>query len=489
MTDYGSLSQGLLQGFQTVQNFQAMQQQTADREELQKYNQWKRTSDKFNTFLGVASKLPPMKRAGYLKNVFAEFEGQMPELKGIGELMGNAAGDPAAMKTMTGIFKGVQKKINNNESPIEEMAELEATFGEYVPDRMMNHFYTQMGAKSPRDTQTPAYKNFTLGQKNPEFAAYMKKNDPKVGLTGVPALIATGEGLDPTNIGAFDPEQAKKIISEETRLLRERQTGAKPKQVGLSGQAALVAVNKGLDPTDVSTFTPEQARDVNLELEKMAIARKSGESIEVGPDGTVRIVRGTGAGKGKLGRRATGDLESKTIDASSLLFRAKEIENSFNPKFLEYGTQFKQAGLGLAEKAGMKLTPEQKQQKEEFITFKQTTFDNLNRFLNEISGAAVNEHEMKRLRHSMPIMNDSPTEFNKKLKNTMKMARHSIARYTYIKKNGFKLSDISLDEVPSLMKERGLEIANTLRANNPGFDKEKIMKEAQKLLADEFGLL
>jgi len=219
--------------------------------------------------------------------------------------------------------------------------------------------------------------------------------------------------------------------------------GALQKGGGMSGENALVARSLGIDPK--SDISPTDAQQILIKKAELAKAKKSGFAIRTNSDGSTTIIQGPDAGKSIGLQRATkSKIEAKIFDAQNLVARADLIEKSYNDDFLTYGEQLTQWGQDVFEKAGGSLSPEQTRAKQEYSKFRRRTFDNLNMFLSEVSGAAVNEHEMKRLKESMPSMADGPTVFKQKMDDVLQQGRLMMGRYQYAKDNSLDPKGISI---------------------------------------------
>jgi hypothetical protein len=134
--------------------------------------------------------------------------------------------------------------------------------------------------------------------------------------------------------------------------------------------------------------------------------------------------------------------------------------------------------------------------------YRQTTIEHLNLYIKDITGAQMSESEAKRLGKAVPnAENDSPTQFESKLGNSIRMSRMAISRYQYLLREGFTASAIQkmmepidpeakegshamidtympLNKFKSIMKAREDEIVE----QNPDISDEDLKKQ----LRDEF---
>ena len=180
------------------------------------------------------------------------------------------------------------------------------------------------------------------------------------------------------------------------------------------------------------------------------------------PDGTT-LSMGGGVGPGELTKPTVNELQKGAISAQAGIDRLQNIRAGFDPKWLSYKEQATQYVNSIKAKAqGLpfvsKLTPQEESDLSAFSRFKSDTLDNLNRYITEITGAAMGVEEAKRIESTMPNLNDDPASFQTKLTRVEERLKLIIARSVYTQKNGQKYDAISVDEMRSIMNRRGDEI-------------------------------
>jgi hypothetical protein len=229
-------------------------------------------------------------------------------------------------------------------------------------------------------------------------------------------------------------------------------------------------------------LTPEQSSKLLAEAKGYKKSGAGGDIINYPP------------GAMPLGKDGQNALDKVALSTGDRLAQLDRIESSFNPAYLE--TRFKgtQALRAMGEKSGLsKLSPAQQQELTSFTQFQQDSVRSLNAYINEVTGAAIGQgEEADRIKAGMPnpgmglFDGDSPTQFNAKLKNTLKDLRTVEARVQYIKANGLKLVDVPLNKMPDIMRKRETELINSL-----GLDVSKPEDKAilRNRLASEFGLM
>jgi hypothetical protein len=203
----------------------------------------------------------------------------------------------------------------------------------------------------------------------------------------------------------------------------------------------------------------------------------------------------------QFGKKARNEIEGRMIDTAEGMARLSGIQKSFKPEFLTYQGGIKGAFLALRDKArvGGELSNDERTYLTDFTQFKQDAWDNLNRYIKEITGAQMSEAEAARLMRSMPNPGtsfwdgDSPQQFKSKMDNTVTQLKLAAARYNYLRSARFKSSassksNISLQSMRGIINKRAVEIRNQLRVSNPGVDPKLIQAQADRMTAQEFGI-
>jgi hypothetical protein len=206
-------------------------------------------------------------------------------------------------------------------------------------------------------------------------------------------------------------------------------------------------------------------------------------------------------GGGAFGKEGGNLLDKKTIDATNHIARLKTIEQGFDPKFLEIPTRLKMLGSSWGAKtgiAGLRPNPEQAQDLYRYADFRRSTIENMNRMLNELSGAAVSPQEAERLRASQPdagtgvFDGDDPVSFQAKSKANILDQKRAIARYNYLRSNGPAGKNpwdvMSLDDIDKVMDQRGAAILKQMKAQNPAATDQQLLPQALEATKREFGI-
>ena len=242
-------------------------------------------------------------------------------------------------------------------------------------------------------------------------------------------------------------------------------------------------ISQGMFKTDnPQDLTPEQFTRVLAEAKGYKKSGAGGDIINY-PPGAVPV--------GKEGQNA---LDKAALSTGDRLAQLDRIESSFKPEYLEQRFKGTQALRATGEKFGLKqLSPAQQQELTAFTQFQQDSVRSLNAYINEVTGAAIGAgEEAERIKAGMPnpgtglFDGDSPTQFNAKLKNTLRDLRTVEARVQYIKANGLKLVDVPLNKMPDIMRKRETELINSLQLDVSKPEDKAILRNR---LASEFGLM
>lgn len=153
-----------------------------------------------------------------------------------------------------------------------------------------------------------------------------------------------------------------------------------------------------LDATD-----PEQAKLIDQANDRLtALTAKLGKDKLPGPD--------------KVGFRASlSDLE----EARAGIDRLEGIAESFDPEFLTAQGKAKNFALGIADMLQIPMSDSDRESLIRYRQFTTRTIQNLNLYIRDITGAQMGENEADRLMKGLPNDNDSPVEFETKLRLTL----------------------------------------------------------------------
>jgi len=204
----------------------------------------------------------------------------------------------------------------------------------------------------------------------------------------------------------------------------------------------------------------------------------------------------------QLGKEGSNTVDKELLQSTGRIMRLNEIGAQFKPEFQTTATRLSNKWASIKEKAGIGLTNKEKVDLTEFASFKRNAVANLNQYIHDVTGAAMSEQEVPRIRAGVPdpgtgmFDGDSPTEFKAKFDDTMRQLKMAEARYAYIKRSGgVSITDASgkpiipLERMPSIMNERGAAIEKELKAKSPSVSETQLRKAVRSQLAREFGLV
>lgn len=229
-------------------------------------------------------------------------------------------------------------------------------------------------------------------------------------------------------------------------------------------------------------------------------ASKTSNGITVGTDENGNPVVQIGGPAGQFGTKGRNELDNKRIQTADQLQRIKQIEAAFDERFLRVGPRFNNI-ISTAKDKGIlpgDVTDAERTSIAEFSEFKRTAFANLNRTLNELSGAAVTQQEFERLKRQMPnpgegvFDGDSPTEFETKMDALTRQLKVALMRYNYSQATGNVSSAAevaSLDGMKDFVNSKAKEIEAGLRASHPEADDDAIRQTTVLQLRRLFGEL
>lgn len=208
------------------------------------------------------------------------------------------------------------------------------------------------------------------------------------------------------NLLAGNPEennQAQAAISQR-RVLGERLGFLKPAAQPKPESRTPLAKNLDL-------LSPE---DLSQEERKQIILNNlsgSQQRIEMRPDGSFIFASGKGVGAGGSQKKTVTDLEKRLVTFEQNISDLERIEEQVDPEFLTFMGRGKAFFSGLKSKAGIALSPKDKQ----FVQKRRAFTQNVNRFFNnyrrDITGAAASVQELNGLKKAMFTEDLSPVEF------------------------------------------------------------------------------
>jgi hypothetical protein len=152
-------------------------------------------------------------------------------------------------------------------------------------------------------------------------------------------------------------------------------------------------------------------------------------------------------------------VQQKAINASEIGSRVASMMKDFDPKFLQMGTKLSNWwSSGKAKINSDLLGDDEKRELNRFAVFQSRSIGNVNRLLNELSGAAVSPQEAERLKAEVPnpgtgwFDGDDPITFKSKMERIVTDTNAALARYRYYQAVGIpnNLEEIPLSDVKQI---------------------------------------
>jgi hypothetical protein len=308
---------------------------------------------------------------------------------------------------------------------------------------------------------------------------------------------ATSMGLDPRlgkwqisdNIPALIPNTGVSPEQRKSQLIASLPTQLANVHPTLKTQAsALMARAESLTDKDINSEL-ERILQSNSEIlgqlnpQLQAAKKSSAPQVNVYPPGAVAP-----------GKEGANKVDAQLLELGQNRLNLQSISENFNPKYLEKPFQLRMEAIAAMEKFGKKPSPEQAAELAEYSEFAQNAYNQLNGYINLITGAAVGSGEEEaRIRKGVPDpQKDSPTQFLSKLNAKLREGRLYEARLGYIKQNGLKMTDVDVNKIPTLMRQReaALKGDNKLFGGKNYSDKDPNHKAiVRAILSREFGLM
>lgn len=244
---------------------------------------------------------------------------------------------------------------------------------------------------------------------------------------------------------------------------------------------------------DQAGFSPEEKQQAIRQWVQRQAQGSGGTQVSFDEQGNP-VVQIGGPYSSEMRPSTQGNIEQKQTDLESLQSRLQSIEEIYKPERLTYQDKAYFQFLRQKNKAGMELSPEERQYLVETTQMKRRAYENLNLYIQEITGAQMSQEEAKRLRRVMPdpgdgiFDGDSPLQFEANLNDALSRVRASINRYKDLRKRGLLPQSGQITE--DLTKEYPLRQYQDLTDDLSGMSRDELVSEGRKLYdkAQEQGL-
>ena len=302
---------------------------------------------------------------------------------------------------------------------------------------------------------------------------------------------------------AQTPEEKSAIAKNMTDLMLVRGEFG---QEYLAERARSGKVSQAFEVTDKETgqsvLVQQDARGNLTEVEGFGPKARAGQKITMNPDGTVTFEQG--GTPTALTKASKTKLQQEVVSNTAAIDRLDNLAATMDTTFLEIGPKFQAARTSWAEKfEGVPLisavlgdvSPEDRQQLEDFSTFKAEALGNLNLYIKEITGAAMSQAEAERIMQAVPnpgqglFDGDSPTQFLAKYNRVLRELKTARARAQYTLKNGNDWDSISLGDMKEILGQEQARFYQEAGWSNdlPQQQKDAVIEQVRDRMKNEYG--
>lgn len=341
-------------------------------------------------------------------------------------------------------------------------------------DRMFNMQAAQLKNQSPEGKAEIAVRaNLVPG--SPEFNEFVygiKRPDPLEQLLAPPAAprpAGPPAAMSPTPSmpGPRLIPQSAPVEQGDPNLIKVQAPGAGPQQ-----------------PAQEPIVTLPGGRQVLLSVAEAFQLRAASQKNEP-------LANLIGQAIGKVPKALQDDVDKMKMQSIDQIGRLEGIKTRFKPEWQTWETSLKQRGLNIAdsfEALRDKIPEAERKTMADYAAFKMEAIDNLNRYIKEMTGAAMSEVEAKRLRQAMPDPDkDSPTQFKAKLENSIRLSKLTHARYVSMGRYGVS-KYTPVEAIPDVINQRANDLERQLRQQNPQAAQPLVDKAVKDALKQEFGI-
>lgn len=335
----------------------------------------------------------------------------------------------------------------------------------------------------------------------PLKALELKQKTQQMGAQGMLSNLMLNGGYEgptvaPTAVAQNDAEALRLVQEADARGQQLGVNVPNPQNVRALGAVAYPQeFGKSLFPKPMAPGAPVKVPDKNSPTGFSYVSREQAIGMSAPKPGDNSVtVNNYPADALVPGKTGANKIDEGLLDVGMRLQGLSAIERQFKPEYQQIGTRLNQAWNAGLDKMGVNLPEADKKQLIEFSQYKRNAIDMMNQYIKSITGAAMSEQEAQRILKGLPnpgqglMDGDSPIEFKAKMDDAIKQSRMAEARFVYMKRKGMALGDVPLDQMPSLMNQRGGEIEATIRRMQPSMQDAEVRKMVRRNLAQEFGL-
>ncbi len=212
----------------------------------------------------------------------------------------------------------------------------------------------------------------------------------------------------------------------------------------------------------------------------------------MGPNGEMEVVQGPGAASGDLTKTTANEVQKKILSSGDTLSQIAAIRAKAKPEYQQIGPRWGALVTSMKDKSGLAVSPEDKQQLNEFTAYRAEASQMFSNILKDLSGTAVTPGELARAEGWLPnpgtglVDGDSPTELASKVDRMEAFTKRALAKYSYINQHGLDPRKVDVDQMPKIIQDRGDEIAGEYAKR--GLEGDQLKSQVKARLVEEFGL-
>lgn len=418
--------------------------------------------------------------------------GPSAQPRGIGQLL--AQGVQAGQQA----YQGAYNKALQEQALKEQIAERQQVRQEQQAIRAITPQLITPGATVPAFYGKPTIESLGDDDGNLMPGAGAVVQAPGINREALAQILSKAPTLGPKLL-----EQLKPLMPEYKavgdKLFQISPLGGTPTVVPGSGKRETVTIGNALldrdtlqvlyrdpqaDPEKIRTFQAFSAMNPQQQAQFLELQKAGSGTATVYnyPPGAMAPDKGT--------RK---DVEAALVSSGERLALYNQIDAQFRPEFLQPKFRVAQSWSAIKDRAGVGLSPQERQTLSDFSQFKQNATTNINKTIKDITGAAMSESEAVRIRSTLPdpgqglFDGDSPVEFESKMNEALRQLKLVEARNSYILRRGLSFKDVSLSDMPKLINDRAAELAKQYKVDLKNMTPQQ-SQAIRRQLSAEFGI-
>lgn len=224
----------------------------------------------------------------------------------------------------------------------------------------------------------------------------------------------------------------------------------------------------------------------------------NGMKVTTDGKGGLTLVSGTmaagqGGGAGSFGEGMNRSLDDVIKGGLDSLQSLNAMDAAYDPSFSTLVGKGKNFWSAAQDRTGLvDIDPEDRQQLQKYTEWRANALQMASETLNRLSGAAVSPAEAERIQGFIPGADDSPIEFQTKLKRYREQIILSVLRAKHFRNAGGYTGEIwnatTLDGMKKIYNDRGDAIAEAYMQANPEAKAEQVKSAVRQRLTMEYGI-